>query len=79
MTLKAFPRITVNPAQMGGVPCLRGLRIPVATVVGMVAEGIAEQKILEAYPDLELEDIREALRYAAEAVRERELPVAGGS
>ena len=77
--MKAFPRITVNPAQMGGVPCIRGLRIPAATVVGMVAEGMAEQKILEAYPDLELEDIREALRYAAEAVRERELPVAGGS
>ena len=77
--MKAFPRITVNPAQMGGVPCIRGLRIPVATVVGMVAEGMREEQILEAYPDLELEDIREALGYAAEAVRERELPVAGGS
>jgi len=73
----AFPRITVNPAQMGGVPCIRGLRIPVATVVGMVAEGMAEKEILAAYPSLELEDIRESLRYAAEAVRERELPVAG--
>ena len=77
--LKAFPRITVNPDQMGGLPCIRGLRIPVATVVGMVSEGMTEQEILEAYPDLEREDIREALRYAAEAVRERELPVAGGS
>ena len=75
--LKAFPRITVNPAQMGGVPCIRGLRIPVATVVGMAAEGMTEKEILAAYPSLELEDIREALRYAAEAVRERELPVAG--
>jgi uncharacterized protein (DUF433 family) len=70
-----FTRITVNPKQMGGVPCLRGLRIPVATVVGMVADGMTEEEILAAYPDLEREDIREALRYAAEAVRERELPV----
>jgi uncharacterized protein (DUF433 family) len=70
-----FPRITVNPDQMAGMPCLRGLRIPVATVVGMVAEGVAEQDILHAYPDLEPGDIREALRTAAEAVRERELPL----
>jgi uncharacterized protein (DUF433 family) len=71
-----FTRITVNPAQMGGAPCIRGLRIPVATVVGMIADGMAETEILDAYPDLEREDIREALRYAAEAVRERELPLA---
>jgi uncharacterized protein (DUF433 family) len=71
-----FTRITVQPGQMGGVPCIRGLRIPVATVVGMVADGIGEQEILGAYPDLEPEDVREALRYAAEAVRERELPLA---
>jgi len=77
--VKAFPRITVDPNQMGGLPCIRGLRIPVATVVGMVSEGVAEAEILHAYPDLEVEDVREALRYAAEAVRERELPVAGGS
>jgi uncharacterized protein (DUF433 family) len=77
--VKRFQRITVNANQMGGLPCLRGLRIPVATVVGMVSEGMAEPEILKAYPDLESEDIREALRYAAEAVRERELPVAGGS
>jgi uncharacterized protein (DUF433 family) len=60
---------------MGGVPCIRGLRIPVATVVGMVAEGMSGPEILAAYPDLEIEDIREAVRYAAEAVRERELPL----
>ena len=70
-----FTRISVDPNQMGGVPCIRGLRIPVATVVGMVAEGMDEQQILQAFPDLEPEDIREALRYAAEAVRERELPL----
>jgi uncharacterized protein (DUF433 family) len=60
---------------MGGVPCLRGLRIPVATVVGMVADGMSEDAILQAYPDLEREDIREALRYAAAALQERELPL----
>jgi uncharacterized protein (DUF433 family) len=73
-----FTRITVNPQQMGGVPCIRGLRIPVATVVGLVAEGETEQQILDAYPDLEAEDIHEALRFAADAVRERVLPPASG-
>ncbi len=71
-----FSRITVRQDQMGGVPCIRGLRIPVATVVGMVADGMNEQEILTVYPDLESQDVREALRYAAEAVRERELPLA---
>ena len=71
----SFTRITVQADQMGGVPCIRGLRIPVATVVGMVAEGMSDPEILAAYPDLEIEDIREAVRYAAEAVRERELPL----
>jgi uncharacterized protein (DUF433 family) len=70
-----FNRITINPNQMDGIPCLRGLRIPVATVVGMLADGMSETEILSAYPDLEKEDIIEALRYAAEAVRERELPL----
>jgi len=69
-----FQRITVNPKQMDGLPCIRGLRIPVARVVGMVAD----DEILKAYPDLEHEDIREALRFAAEAVRERELPLVNG-
>ena len=70
-----FTRVTVNHKQMGGVPCIRGLRIPVATVVGMVADGMSDEEILKAFPDLEREDIREALQYAAEAVRERELPL----
>jgi uncharacterized protein (DUF433 family) len=73
----SFTRITVSPDQMGGVPCIRGLRIPVATVVGMVADGMTDAEILAAYPDLEPDDVHEALRYAAEAVRERELPLAG--
>ena len=70
-----YSRVTVSPDRMDGVPCIRGLRIPVSTVVGMVAEGMTDPEILQAYPDLEAEDIREALRYAAEAVRERELPL----
>lgn len=70
-----FTRITINPEQMGGVPCIRRLRIPVATVVAMVADGMTTTDILNAYPDLEAEDVREALHYAAVAVRERELPL----
>ena len=70
-----FKRITVDPRQMGGVPCIRGLRIPVATVVGMLADGMTTAQILGAYPDLTVEDIQEALRYASEAVREREIPL----
>jgi len=73
-----YTRITIDPARMGGVPCIRHMRIPVATVVGMVAEGMAEAEILEDYPDLEPADVREALMYAAEAVRERTLPLAVG-
>lgn len=75
----SFTRITVRPDQMGGVPCIRGLRIPVATVVGMVADGMSIPEILAVYPDLEDEDVREGLRYAAEAVRERELPLAASA
>jgi uncharacterized protein (DUF433 family) len=72
-----FTRITVDPRQMGGMPCIRGLRIPVATVVAMVVDGMSADEILAAYPDLEREDVCEALQYAAEAVRERELPLVG--
>ena len=72
-----FTRVTVDPKQMGGVPCIRGLRIPVATVVAMMADRMTEAEILAAYPDLERGDIAEALQFAAEAVRERELPLVG--
>ena len=70
-----FTRITVEAAKMGGVPCIRGLRVPVATVVAMVADGMTESQILDAYPYLEAGDIKEALQYAAEAVRERAIPI----
>jgi uncharacterized protein (DUF433 family) len=70
-----FSRITVEPEKMGGVPCIRGYRIPVATVVGMVASGMSVKSILSEYTDLEKDDIYEALAYAAAAVSERQLPV----
>lgn len=73
-----FKRITTDARQMGGVPCLRGLRIPVATIVSLVAEGQTTERILALYPDLQTDDVREALLYAAEAVRERALPLAAG-
>ena len=70
-----FGRITSNPSQMGGVPCIRGLRIPVATIIGLLAQGMGRAQVLAEYPDLEPDDISEALRYAAAAVDERQLPV----
>jgi uncharacterized protein (DUF433 family) len=70
-----FERITVDPAQMGGVPCVRRLRIPVATVLRLLAGGLSEREILEEYSDLELDDIRECLRFAAASAMERELPL----
>ena len=60
-----FERITTDPEVMGGLPCIRGLRIPVATVVAMVADGMTTDEILAEHPDLTREDIHEALLYAA--------------
>ncbi len=65
MQVTNFERITVNLDQMGGVPCVRGLRIPVTTVLRMLAGGMGEQEILADYPDLQVEDVRECLRFAA--------------
>ena len=79
MNESSFDRITIRQDQMGGVPCLRGLRIPVATVVGMVANGMTDAEILDAYPDLEAEDIGALLHFAAEALQERELPLVAHS
>lgn len=73
-----FDRITTDPKQMAGTPCIRRLRIPVATVVGLCAEGKTTEQILDDYPDLEAADIFQALAYAAEAVRERQLPLLAG-
>jgi uncharacterized protein (DUF433 family) len=71
----AFERITTDPDRMGGVPCIRDLRFPVASVVAMVADGMTVEEILAEHPDLEAEDVAESLRYAAVAVQERELPL----
>lgn len=68
-------RITVNAAQMGGVPCLRGLRIPVATVVNMIANGMSPAEVVAELPPLELDDVTAALRFAADAVADREIPL----
>ena len=70
-----FERITTDPEIMDGLPCIRGLRMPVATVVAMVADGMTNDEMLAEHPELTPEDIHEALLYAAEAVRERELPL----
>lgn len=70
-----FERISVDHRIMGGVPCIHGTRIPVATVVGMVAETMTTEEILTEFPQLGPEDIQDALRYAAAAVDERELPL----
>jgi uncharacterized protein (DUF433 family) len=72
-----FERITINPKQMGGLPCIRGLRIPVTTIVGQLAAGETHEQILTDFPDLEEADILAALAFAAEAVQERELPLVG--
>jgi len=71
----SFERISVDHRVMGGVLCIRGTRIPVATVVGMVAEGMSTDEIVTEFPQLDPEDIRAALQFAAAAVDQRELPL----
>lgn len=74
--MKQLTRITLDPAVMGGKPCIRGLRVTVGTVIGLLAEGWSRREILRAYPYLEPEDIQQALAYAASRVEEREVPLA---
>jgi uncharacterized protein (DUF433 family) len=69
-------RITVNPSVMGGKPCIRGLRVTVGTIVGLVAAGKTRDEILRLYPYLEAADIDEAMAYAAWRVEEQEVAVA---
>lgn len=71
----AFDRISVDHRIMAGVPCIRGTRIPVATVVGMLAEGMSAADVVSDFPQLTDDDVAEALRYAAAAVDERTLPL----
>lgn len=76
--MKDLDRITLDPAVMGGKPCIRGLRVTVGTIIGLLAAGRTRDEILKAYPYLEAADIDQALAYAAWRVEEREvvLPVA---
>jgi uncharacterized protein (DUF433 family) len=69
-------RITFDPAVMGGKPCIRGMRVTVGTIVGLIASGHTFEDILKAYPYLEEEDLRESLKYAAWRVEEVEIPLA---
>lgn len=72
----ALDRVTVDPAQMGGVPCIRGLRVTVSMVLGQLAAGRTAEELLGDYPYLEHEDITAVLEYAAAIVNEREVPMA---
>ena len=71
--------ITLDPAVMGGKPCIRGIRVTVGTIVGLMASGHSHEEILEAYPYLEPEDITDALAYAAWRSEEFEVPLASPS
>jgi uncharacterized protein (DUF433 family) len=73
--MKTLSRITMDPEVMGGKPCIRGLRVTVGTLVGLVASGHTAAEILKLYPYLEEEDIREALAYAAWRAEEVEVPL----
>ena len=73
--MKSFERITIDPEVMGGKPCIRGLRVTVGTVVGLLATGRSCDEILKAYPYLEQEDIDQSLAYAAWRLTEREVPL----
>jgi uncharacterized protein (DUF433 family) len=72
---ETLTRITRDPEVMGGKPCIRGLRMTVGTIVGLVAGGRTEAEILELYPSLDLEDVRQAPAYAAWRVEEVEIPL----
>ena len=74
-SMKSFPRITFDPAVMGGKACIRGLRVAVGTVVGLLAAGRSPEDIVKAYPYLDREDIEESLAYAAWRLEEREVPL----
>jgi len=77
--MEQLKRITFNPEIMGGKPCIRGMRITVGMIVGLIASGHAKQEILDMYPYIEGEDIDDALRYAAWRVEEMEVPIAMGT
>lgn len=73
--MKRYPRITIDPQKMGGVPCIRDLRMPVATMLAMMADGFTQDEIIKEHSELETEDFIEVLKYASEILRFREIPV----
>ena len=73
--MTSFDRITIDPSVMGGKACIRGVRVTVGLVVGLLAAGRSRSEILEAYPYLEREDIDQCLAYAAWRLEEREVPL----
>ncbi len=74
--MRTYKRINLDPNKMGGVPCIRDLRMPVATIIEMLAEGYDPKQILKEHPELQIEDIQEALHFASETLRYREIPLA---
>ena len=74
--MKQFPRITTDPQKLGGQACIRGLRIPVHLILDLLADGQTTEEVLREYPDLEPEDIHEAMEYAAWLAREESFPLA---
>jgi uncharacterized protein (DUF433 family) len=76
MNFPEFERITFDPAVMGGKPCIRGMRVTVGTILGLITSGADQEEILRLYPYLEAEDITAALRYATWRTEEREVPLA---
>ena len=73
--MRSFDRITFDPAVMGGKPCIRGLRMTVGTILGLIASGHSRERILQAYPYLEPEDLDASIAYAAWRMEEREEPI----
>lgn len=74
--MKNLDRITLNPAVMGGKPCIKGLRVTVGSVIGLLASGLTTEEVLKMYPYLQLEDMMQALSYAAWRSEEIEIPLA---
>ncbi len=72
--MKRWDRITMDPEKMGGIPCIRDVRIPVARIVAMLGDGMSYEEILSDYPDLEEADIKQALKFAATSLYEQEIP-----
>ena len=74
--MKNYKRINIDPDKMGGVPCIRNLRMPVATLIEMLAEGYNPELIIKEHPELKMEDIKQSLQFVSEMLRYKEFPLA---